>query len=84
MQELILTRLVAPLAESIKNGVVNPADMLRIKGFLPRLDEDVHHELNDMLDYFDDAVEQEDEDYAMKYMQKMVGFLEGHALTLED
>ena len=23
-----------PLTESIKNGVVNPADMLRIKGFL--------------------------------------------------
>jgi hypothetical protein len=84
MKDIILSNLVAPLTQSIENNEVNLTAMNRINGFFPSLDESIQREVRGLLDDFEDALEQGDEDFALQQMQKMAGFLEGHALTLKD
>lgn len=83
MKDLILTQLVAPLEANAYDYLEAARDMNRIRGFSSKLEGDVLKTVTAILDDFQQAIDQDEEEPALKDIQKMIGYLEGYALSLE-
>ena len=83
MKDTILEELVAPLDRNSSDYIEANRDMNRIKGFAPNLDTEASHIVMEIFDRFQKAAGADDEEMALKEIIKMMGYLEGYALTLE-
>lgn len=83
MKDIILTQLVAPLVDNESDYLSAARDMSRIEGFSARLEGDALKMVTGILERFQEALEEDEEENALKEIQKMIGYLEGYALSLE-